>query len=115
MDIPASRWYNVIEKRRSRRKYEQKLPKANHLKRIQTYCDEFKPFPGVRSVLIKEPPDNVFKGIIGSYGTIKGAKAFVAFVGNTRYKAVEEQVGYVGEGIILEAEAMGMNTCGRSF
>ncbi|MBN2239237.1 MAG: hypothetical protein JW712_05650 [Dehalococcoidales bacterium] len=111
MEIPASRWYKVIEKRRSRRRYEEKTLKVNHLRRIQTFCDGFQPFKGVRSVLITEPPDNVFKGIIGSYGTIKGAQAFIAFIGNTKNPAVEEQVGYTGEGIVLEAEAAGMNTC----
>jgi hypothetical protein len=53
----------------------------------------------------------VFKGIIGAYGTIKGAKAFIAFVGNSRHPAVEEQVGYMGEGIVLDAEASSLNTC----
>jgi nitroreductase len=111
MDIPASRWYRVIEKRRSRRNYEERLPKPNHLKKIQSVCDNFRPFEGVRSVLVQEPPDNVFKGIVGAYGVIRGAKVFVAFIGNTKYRAVEEQVGYMGEGIVLEAEASGLNTC----
>ncbi len=111
MEIPASRWYKVIESRRSRRHFEDKLPKPNHLKRVQTVCDEFRPFPGVRSVLIQESPDNLYKGIIGSYGTVKGAKAFIACIGNMRVKAVEEQIGYVGEAVVLDAEATGLNTC----
>lgn len=111
MEIPASRWYRVIEKRRSRRNYEEKLPKQSHLKKLQTVCDTFKPFDSARTVLVQEPPDNVFSGIIGAYGVIRGAKAFIAFIGNTRNPAVEEQVGYTGEGIILEAEAITLNTC----
>ncbi|MBN2076590.1 MAG: hypothetical protein JW762_13665 [Dehalococcoidales bacterium] len=111
MDIPASRWYKVIEKRRSRRRYDERLPKGNHLKRIKSVCEDFRPFESARSVFVQEPPDNVFKGIIGAYGTIKGAKAFIAFVGNSRHPAVEEQVGYMGEGIVLDAEASSLNTC----
>ena len=111
MEIPASRWYGVIEKRRSRRNYEEKLPKPNHLKKLQKVCNTFRPFESARTVLVKEPPDNVFSGIIGAYGVIKGAKAFMAFIGNTRDPAVEEKVGYTGEGIILEAEALSLNTC----
>jgi hypothetical protein len=111
MEIPASRWYRVIEKRHSRRNYEVKLPKQNHLKKLQTVCDTFRPFDSVRAVLVTEPPDNVFKGVVGAYGIIRGAKAFIAFIGNTRNTAVEEQVGYTGEGIILEAEAISLNTC----
>ncbi len=111
MDIPASRWYNVIETRKSRRRFDEKLPKRKELERMENVCREFAPFEGVRSVLVRESPDDLYKGIIGSYGTIRGAKAFIAFIGNTRYKAVEEKVGYTGEGIVLEAEASGLNTC----
>ena len=117
MNIPASRWYRVIEKRRSRRHFEKKLPGGNQLSRLQTVCDDFQPFNSVRSILVKKPPDNIFKGIIGSYGIIRGAAAFIAFVGNVKNPRVQEQLGYTGEGIILEAEALKLNTCwvGGSF
>lgn len=111
MEIPASRWHKVIEQRRSRRNFDGKLPKNNHLKKIQAVCNDFRPFDGIRAVLVKESPDSVFKGIIGAYGIIKDSKAFIAFIGNEKNQAVEEQVGYMGEGIILEAEAIGLNTC----
>ena len=55
--------------------------------------------------------DEVFKGIIGSYGKIKHANAFIAFIGSMDNPNVQEQVGYLGEGIILEATAMGLATC----
>jgi len=111
MNLPASRWHRVIETRRSRRHFENRPVKPSQLSRLESICSEFQPFSNARSVLVKEPPDNVFKGIIGAYGVIKGAKAFIAFVGNARSPIVQEQVGYTGEGIILEAEAMKLNTC----
>jgi len=62
-------------------------------------------------VLVTESPDKVFKGAIGPYGKIKGAPAFIAFIGNIESHYVQEQVGYTGEGIILEAEALHLATC----
>jgi len=62
-------------------------------------------------VLITEAPDTVFKGVIGPYGKTKGAPAFIAFIGNMESPYVQEQVGYMGEGIILEAEALQLATC----
>jgi hypothetical protein len=53
----------------------------------------------------------VFKGIIGSYGRVKGAPAFIAFIGDMDDPFIQEKVGYTGEGIILEATALGLGTC----
>jgi hypothetical protein len=60
---------------------------------------------------VTESADSVFKGIIGSYGRIKNAPAFIAFIGKMDGPFVQEQVGYTGEGIILEATALGLSTC----
>jgi hypothetical protein len=74
-------------------------------------CNQFAPFPHARSCLVTESAESVFKGIIGSFGKVKGAPAFIAFVGNMDGPFVHEEVGYTGEGIILEATALGLNTC----
>lgn len=111
MDIPARRWYRVIEKRRSRRRFELKPLESKHLAQISSICTEFMPFSHARAVLVTEPPDTVFKGAIGPYGKIKGAPALIAFIGNMESPYVQEQVGYTGEGIILEAEALNLATC----
>ncbi|MFC1977055.1 nitroreductase family protein [Chloroflexota bacterium] len=111
MNIPARRWYRAIEKRRSRRHYIETSLKSNQLKQIQSICNNFQPFTNARTVLVEESLTNVFKGVIGSYGMIKGAKSFIAFVGNSKSPLVQEQVGYTGEGIVLEAEALNLNTC----
>ncbi|MFC2038224.1 nitroreductase family protein [Chloroflexota bacterium] len=111
MKIPASRWYRAIENRRSRRHFIEETIKSNQLRRLQSLCNDFQPFPSARAVLVKEPPDDVFSGIVGSYGIIRGAKSFIAFIGNMRSQYVQEQVGYTGEGIVLQAEVMNLNTC----
>lgn len=111
MNIPFSRWYRVIERRRSRRRFESTPLEPKQLKQIRSMCRVFQPFDDARAVLVTESPEKVFKGAIGSYGKIKGAPAFIAFIGDMRSRSVHEHVGYTGEGVILEAEARGLNTC----
>ncbi len=112
MDIPFSRWYPAIEKRRSRRHFDASRPiESDKLSALDTVCKQFMPFPNARSCLVTESVKDVFKGIIGSYGKIKGAPAFIAFIGDMDSASVQEEVGYTGEGIILEATALGLNTC----
>jgi len=112
MDIPFSRWHLAIEKRRSRRHFDPNLPIAPEaLAALDKVCNQFDPFPHARSRLVTESAKSVFKGIIGSYGKIKDAPAFIAFIGNMDDPFVQEEVGYTGEGIILEATALGLNTC----
>lgn len=111
MQIPAARWHEAIQSRYSQRKYLPKPIPAEILGEIQKFCLSFRPFPEAYAVLVTESPDEVFQGIIGSYGKITGAQAYIAFVGKTGVPHVDEKVGYTGEGIILEATALGLNTC----
>jgi hypothetical protein len=74
-------------------------------------CDEFAPFPSARSRLVTESSTSVFKGVIGGYGKVKGTHTFIAFIGDRDDGFVQERVGYTGEAIILEATALGLNTC----
>jgi len=112
MDIPFSRWHRAIEERRSRRRFDSSLPIAPEaLAALVKVCNQFTPFPDARSRLETESAESVFKGIIGSYGRVKGASAFIAFIGNMDDPFVQEKVGYTGEAIILEATALGLNTC----
>ena len=111
MEIPASRWYRVIEKRRSRRRFDTRPLASKLLSHINSVCNDFRPFSNARAVFVTDKPETVFKGAIGPYGKVKGASAFVAFIGNMENPNIHEQVGYTGEGIILEAEAMNLATC----
>ncbi len=112
MDIPFSRWYPAIEKRRSRRHFDESRPiEADTLSALDTVCKRFMPFPNARSCLVTESAKSVFRGIVGSYGKIKDAPAFIAFIGNMDSASVQEEVGYTGEGVILEATVLGLSTC----
>jgi hypothetical protein len=48
---------------------------------------------------------------MGSLSKVNGVPAFIAFIGNMDHLFVQEEVGYTGEGIVLEATALGLNTC----
>jgi len=112
MEIPFTRWYDAIGRRRSRRQFLAGRALApDVLSSLEAVCREFRPFPAARAVLVSEPVDDVFRGIIGSYGKIRGAPAFVALIGDTENASVQEQTGFTGEGIVLEAVSLGLVTC----
>jgi len=111
MEIPFVRWYEAIWKRRSRRYFTSKPIPPEILEGLDFICTNFKPFNSVRSVLLTESYDAIFKGAVGNYGKIKGAPSIVAFVGDVDDKNVYEKIGYTGEGIILEATSLGLGTC----
>ncbi len=112
MDIPFSRWHPAIEQRISRRRFDPDLPISPEiLGDLDTVCQKFAPFSCARSVLVTDPTESAFRGFLGGYGKVTGAPAFIAFVGNVDDPHVQEKVGYTGEGIILEATALGLSTC----
>lgn len=112
MEIPYTRWYPAIKERRSKRIFDQQRAlKPDVLAALEEVCNSFRPFPHARAVLVKESIDTVFTGILGSYGKVRGAPALIAFIGQVGGDHVPEEVGYTGEGIILEATALWLNTC----
>jgi hypothetical protein len=111
MEIPVNSWFDAIPVRHSQRKYSGEKPDEKAVDRLDTVCTNFQPFSGARAIIVKEPGDDVFKGIIGSYFKVTDAPYYIAFIGDMRESIVQEVTGYLGEGIILEATALGLNTC----
>ncbi|HJX03584.1 MAG TPA: nitroreductase family protein, partial [Dehalococcoidia bacterium] len=109
MQIPSSRWYPFIPQRRSRRVYDpaRTIP-PDIIAKLQAACREFRPFPQARAVLHKGDCDAIFRGVVGTYGKIKGAGTFIAFIGDMSDNNIQEKVGYIGEAMILEATALGL-------
>ena len=112
MIIPASRWYDAIKKRRSRRQYDNRPIPPDTWAQLTEVCDEFRPFPHARAVPVEGSPTNLYKGIVGPYGRLTGVPSFIAFIGDTDSPNVQEEVGYTGEGIILEAESLNLTPAG---
>jgi len=81
MDIPFSRWYLVVHRRRSRRHFDPNRPiEPGSLAALDRVCREFMPFTHARAYLVSKPVKDVFKGIVGGYGKVRGAPAFIAFI-----------------------------------
>lgn len=112
MNIPVERWFKSMVVRHSRRKYVNKELDVDSLDKVQANLKELNSlFDGTRLVLVNGECDHVFKGIIGAYGKIVGSQAYVAIIGDTRGERIPEKIGYIGEGFILEATALGLGTC----
>ena len=111
MEIPVSLWFRAISTRRSRRRFNNLPVAPDLLAHLEAVCTKFKPFTHAKAVLVTESHRRLFKCVVGPYGKIKGAPAFITFVGDMDSPHVPEKVGYTGEGIILEAESSGLATC----
>ncbi|HVJ49404.1 nitroreductase family protein [Desulfitobacterium sp.] len=112
MQIPEDKWYEAIFQRRSRRQFNGKPLAFEEVAYLADFAEELnRNVGGARAVIVNKSPENVLKGAIGSYGKIKGAPAYVAFIGNMEDPHVQEKVGYIGECFILEATSMGLATC----
>jgi hypothetical protein len=105
-------WYPAIKVRKSVRKYvKNKYIPPDIRSQLQETCLSFRPFASARVEFIPEPPDDIFAHALGFYGNIKDAPSFFAFIGDMTNPNVQEKMGYTGEGIILEATALGLGTC----
>ncbi len=112
MEIPAESWHKSIFLRHSQRKYSGEIPDESVTAKIENVCAEFTPFSGVRSVVVREPANDVFKGAVGQYFfKVTKAPYYIVFIGEMTETNVQASTGYIGEGVILEATALGLNTC----
>lgn len=109
--IVNKRWFEAIDIRHSTRNYNRSSIEPKLLAALEEVCASFRPSKHVRAVLVRDSGENVFRGIIGNYGKVKGNPAYIAFIGKLHAPDVQEMIGYLGEAIILEATALGLATC----
>ena len=111
MELPVDSWYRSLKVRHSRRFFTGQPVDHEILDAMEDACTRFKPFPGVRGVLVRQMKEDIFRGLVGSYGKVRGATTYLAFLGDKEIEGVQERVGYCGEGLVLEATARGLSTC----
>ncbi len=112
MDIPYTRWHGAIAKRHSRRQFDISRPiDADTAAAIEKTCREFRPFSDARVVFVQGEIGNIFRGFLPGYGKVRGAPAFLAVIGDKSSNTVNEDAGYTGEGVVLEANTLGLETC----
>ncbi|MBY8999194.1 MAG: nitroreductase family protein, partial [Candidatus Thorarchaeota archaeon] len=88
------------------------MPKDDVTSRIESVCNNFRPFPGARAVLVRDSGKDVFKGAVGEFFyKVKETPYYITFIGDMDAPNIQASMGYLGEGIILEATTLGLNTC----
>lgn len=103
-----------MKKRVSRRKYHPGPLEENDREVLEESIKELREDFPLANVLIKQEGfDKVSNKIVGSYGLVSGASSFAIIMGKTsddKFKA-NIHAGVMGEGLILEATSLGLNTC----
>jgi hypothetical protein len=81
------------------------------LSQVRHVCDSFTPFSDARVVLVPEPPEGLFTSILGAYGRVSGTPHALAVIADTSAPHAQWHAGYTGQAAILEAAALGLDTC----
>jgi hypothetical protein len=101
-------WYAPIGERTSRRRFDGRPVPPDALGRLHALCLRFRPGPRARLAIVDATPPELFTGLIGSYGAVKGAPSAALFIAT---EDGQVQAGYAGEALILEATRLGVGTC----
>lgn len=101
--------FEAIEARHSVRSYTDKKIEGETLTKLQeiiTQCNQQSEMSF--QLCLNEP--SAFSGMLARYGKFVNANNYIALVGKVS-DDLEEQCGYYGEKIVLEAQCLGLNTC----
>lgn len=110
-DVPAAEWAAAIVVRHSARTFTGKAVASSKLRQLELRCESL-PAPEVaRVALVREVPDIVFTGFVGSYGRVLRAPSALLMIGTETARSFQESTGYLGEAAILEATSLGLGTC----
>jgi len=104
-------WLAAVASRHSRRAYDMRPLDSATLDAIEAVCTDFRPHPDARVVLVRSPTVDVYTGLVGGYGKVKGSQHLLAFIGDERAEFVDQHLGFTGEAVVLEASARGVDTC----
>ena len=111
MDLTPA-WFDAIAVRTSHRRYDSTAVAGDVVARLRAFCETQRPSDNARVTIIEGSTDRLFTGVLGkfagSYGRVEGAPLAAAFVGREGH---EGEIGYLGEGFILEATTMELGTC----
>lgn len=102
------RWYDAIGRRHSRRAFDGTPILAAQLAGLRTFPATMPEAPGARLVLVESAPPALFKGVVGSYGSVKNAPSAAAFIAGPD---ADMWAGYLGEALVLHATALDLETC----
>jgi nitroreductase len=128
LELPVERWHEAIFVRRSRRSFDGAPLAAELLDALQAHCRAFRPFADARVNLLPVTADSLyvatrrdagllptgaalFGRVTGAYGRVSGAPSALVVIAAEDSPNVQEHAGYAGEAAVLEATALGLDTC----
>lgn len=114
LDVDAGRideFVTAARERKSRRSFDGTHIPEETLDGLGEFLGRLCTSEGARVHLIRLAPENVFSGIVGSYGRISGAPSALAFINQASDPHASEEIGYLGEAAVLEATRLGLGTC----
>lgn len=103
-------WSKAIDYRDSVRKYSSVEPDKSAIEDLRNIVQTYRPYPGARAIMVDEPLE-VFTGFIGPLYKVTNPPYYVAFIVDKQTPHHLEAGGYMGEGIVLHATVLGLNTC----
>ena len=111
-DAQGEGWYEAVARRHSRRRFTGIPIEVQKLERLGELIAELnRTAEACRVELVPAHDGGLFSGIRGGYGVIKGAPSYIAFIRNTEKTGSYEQLGYIGQAVVLEATRLGLGTC----
>ena len=110
LDARAAVWTAAIFTRRSRRAYDDRPADATALTALGQLAEHFRPYDDARVAILPTSPEDMFTGLVGSYGRITGAVSAMVFLGSGDALGRDDHVGYVSAALMLEATALGIAT-----
>lgn len=104
-------WSEAALSRRSRRDFDRQPAEPALLDALEATCADFRPFTDCKVELIHAPELDIFRGIVGSYGKVVGAPHVLVMIAEKEPASAQQHIGYTGQGCVLEATALGLDTC----
>lgn len=101
---------NVIEQRRSRRKYLPTAIESSDVQVLQANISELNNKENLKMRLVIDNGE-AFNGLRKSYGMFSGVQNYIALICDKTDIITLEKLGYLGERLVLQATALGLGTC----
>lgn len=101
---------DVIRHRHSVRSYLDKQIEQEKVDELQREVELANKESGLNIQLVTNEPE-AFSSSIFTYGKFKNVTNYIALVGKKTDENLDEKVGYFGEGLVIKAGELGLNTC----
>lgn len=112
LDFNSEALYSAAFSRTSVRNYKKEpLSKEDYgyIKEKVDYVNSLN--MGIEVYLIHQSGEDVFTGILGSYGKINNAPSYLMLVGETEKENIEAIIGFLGEYLVLECKTRAVGSC----